>query len=288
MITVATTLTTFAMASEDTWGSWLINAEAIQASHPDGVSYFCAIETDARGLEPFGPLIDRMREVGGSQWTFHLDDGRQSVTTANRLRHITVGQNLCTDAALSAGATHLLFLAADLEPPPDCLPKLLEVDHPLVGGHVPTYCLDGPTVGHWYDRFPEAGESWGTGEAELPAVREHGMARFGGDVAVPADADVRVHMATAAFVLIRRDLLRYVRWRWDLDAGMSDDPCLHHDARTFHGVETLVRHDVIGRHHPEAIGAIETRFPGVDMGVYRDVEGGAPDPDWVDHHAAGR
>lgn len=258
MITVATTLTTFAMASEDTWGSWLINAEKIQASHPDGVTYFCAIETDARGLEPFGPLIDRMREVGGSQWTFHLDDGRTTVNTANRLRHITVGQNLCTDAALSAGATHLLFLAADLEPPPDCLPKLLEVDHPLVGGHVPTYCLDGPKVSPRFDSM--------TGRA----------------------IDVRQHMATAAFVLIRRDLLRYVRWRWDLDAGMSDDPCLWHDARTFHGVETLVRHDVIGRHHPESIGAIETRFPGVDMTVYRDGQGGQPDPEWRDLFAEGR
>lgn len=255
-IVVATTLTGFAMESEDTWASWLINAEAIKASHD--VTYFAAIETDARGEDPFRRLCDRLSGLDGDWWTFHLDDGRTSVTTANRLRHITVGQNLATDYALSdKDVTHLLFLAADLEPPADCLPKLMELDHPLVGGHVPTYCLDGPVVSPW----------------------EHGA----GDL-----ADVRRHMATAAFVLIRRDLLRYVRWRWDLDAGMSDDPCLHHDARTFHGTETLVRHDVIGRHHPEAIGAIETRFPGVDMGVYRDVEGGAPDPDWVDHHAASR
>lgn len=261
-VVVATTLTGFAMASEDTWASWLINAEAIKASHPD-VTYFAAIETDARGEDPFRPLCDRISGLDGDWWTFHLDDGRTTVNTANRLRHITMGQNLATDYALSdPDCTHLLFLAADLEPPADCLPRLMELDHPLVGGHVPTYCLDGPPASRL-----------------SPDCRSRGW---------PEGIDVRVHMATAAFVLIHRDLLRYVRWRWDLDAGMSDDPCLHYDALTFHGTETLVRHDVIGRHHPEAIGAIETRFPGVDMGVYRDVEGGAPDPDWVDHHAAGR
>jgi hypothetical protein len=233
MITVATTLTGFAMDSEETWGSWLINAEAIIDSHPQ-VSYFAAIETDARGLEPFAPLIDRMAEIGGNQWQFSLDDGRTSVTTANRLRHITMGQNLCVDAALSAGASHLLFLAADLEPPADCLPKLLEVDHPIVGGHVPTYCLSGPRAkGRW----------------------------------IGADYEVRVHMASAAFILIRRDLLRFVRWRWDVDAGRSDDPCMHYDARTFHGVETLVRHDCVGTHHPENIGPVEHR--GHDMTVHR-------------------
>ena len=273
-VVVATTLTGFAMESEDTWASWLINAEAIKASHPN-VTYFAAIETDARGEDPFRPLCDRLSGLDGDWWTFHLDDGRTTVNTANRLRHITVGQNLATDYALSdPDCTHLLFLAADLEPPADCLPKLLEVDWPIVGGHVPTYCLDGP-VALRSNRRPPVGTT-------------SDFYRQAGGPFYPEDWDVRVHMATAAFVLIRRDLLRYVRWRWDLDAGMSDDPCLHHDARTFHGTETLVRHDVIGRHHPEAIGAIETRFPGVDMGVYRDVEGGSPDPAWVDHHAASR
>lgn len=255
MIVVATTLAAFACEDEDTCLSWLKNAEAIQASWPEPVVYFAALELDARGLDPFAPVLERMREVGGFQWTFHLDDGRTTVTTANRLRHITVGQNLATDYALShPGCTHLLFLAGDLEPPPDALTKLVEVDHPLVGGHVPTYCLTGMIHPHY-----------------------------------PIAWEVRQHMASAAFVLIRRDLLRFVRWRWDLDAGMSDDPCLQHDAREFHGIETLVRHDCIGKHHPESIGPIETRYPGVDMSVHRLVKGGTqPDVAWRDHHAEGR
>lgn len=265
MIVVATTLAAFVMDQPDTWSAWLRNAEALKSSHPD-VRYFAAIETDARGTEPFGPLLAHPHL--DDHWTFTLDDGRTEVTTANRLRHITMGQNLATDYALShPDCTHLLFLAADLEPPPETLTKLLELDHPLVGGHVPTYCLSG-RVAYERDRRPH------DRRASITAP------------AYPVEWDVQVHMATAAFVLIRRDLLRFVRWRWDLDAGMSDDPCLHHDARTFHGVRTLVRHDVIGRHWPESIGPVETR--GHDMTVHRDEPGSAPDPEWRDWHAEGR
>lgn len=249
-IVIGTTLAAFVMDDESTWSAWLRNAEAIKASHPEGVRYFCAIEVDARGLEPFGPLLDALAEVGGEYWVGMLDDGRTEVTTANRLRHITAFQNLVTDYCCSLPeCTHMLFLAADLEPPADCLPKLLALDHPLVGGHVPTYGLHGPTE-------PGYPPTWG----------------------------VQRHMATAAFVMLARPLFRVVRWRWDLDAGMSDDPCLEHDARTLLDVPTLVRHDCEGRHWPQSIGAVETR--GHDMTVARP-DGGptAPDPVWVDSRA---
>src|SRR5882757_10010822 len=101
------------MDDPDIWGSWLRNAEAMKESHLDSVQFFAAIEVDARGLEPFGALLDRLREIGGEWWTYSLDDGRTTVTTANRLRHITFGQNLATDYAVSTQATHLLFMAAD-------------------------------------------------------------------------------------------------------------------------------------------------------------------------------
>jgi hypothetical protein len=230
VIVVGSTLTNFAMGHPDIWGAWLRNAEAMQASHPDGVRFFCAVETDARGLEPFTPLTDRLAALGGEWWTYHLDDGRSRVTTGNRLRHIVAGQNLTVDYACSAWASHLLFLAADCCPPPDAIPKLLEVDWPIIGGHVPTYCLDGPVVPGY--SFP-----------------------------------VKRHMATAAFVMLRRDLFRTLRWRWDLDMGMSDDPCLYWDAKRLHGVETYVRHDCVGRHYPECIPAVELR--GYDLGVAR-------------------
>lgn len=228
-IVVGTTLHAYVTDQPDTCLAWLYNAEALQASHPDGVKFFAALETDARGLAPFAAVIARLEAVGGEYWTFSLEDGRTEVTTSNRLRHITMGQNLVTDYCVSnLGTTHLLFMAADCAPPPDALPKLLELDHALVGGEVTTYCLSGPSV----SKFP------------FP---------------------VEEHMATAAFILIRRDIFNVVRWRWD--ERMSDDPCMHHDALTFHGVTTYVRKDCVGRHYPEAIPAIEER--GHDRKVYR-------------------
>ena len=228
-VVVATTLAAFVMDQPDTWQAWLRNHQAIRSSHPD-VRYFAALELDTRGLDPFGPLLDLLADAGGEHWTYHLDDGRTEVTTENRLRHITLGQNLATDYAVSCGASHMLFLAADLEPPADCLPKLLEVDHPMVGGEVSTYCLSGPDV----DGYP------------FP---------------------VQAHMPTAAFVLIAREVFNRLRWRADGEAGMTDDPCYHHDASTLLGVEALVRKDCVGIHHPIRIGPVETR--GHDMAVHR-------------------
>lgn len=239
MILVGATLTHFAMSAADpmTWRAWLTNAEAIAASVEAEVRYAAVIELDARGLDPFVPLLDELctmeaRGVPTDWWTYHLDDRRERVQTGNRLHHITTGRNLLTDMAVNEGAEWLFYMDADTEHPPDVLPKLLEVRHPLVGAHVPTYCLDGPQD---TDRF----------------IR--GM-------------DVRRHMNTAGSCLAHRDLFRRLRWRHDPDAGMTDDPCWHADAERL-GVPWLVRHDVLARHHPESIPPIEQR--GHDLEVAR-------------------
>lgn len=237
MIVAATTLCAFAMDDPDTWGSWLKNAEKMRElgveARGEPVHFFAAIELDARGIEPFKPLVDRLAEIGADYWTFTLDDGRTSVTTANRLRHITMGQNLCTDFCSTPGIDWMLFLAADCRPPADAVERLLEVKHPLVGGHVPTYCLEGKLV-----------------------------------IGYPLEWDVQAHMPTAAFVMIHRKIYTRLRWRWDAVNGMSDDPAYHYDAATLMHTDAYVRHDVIGRHFPETIGAVETR--GHDMTVHRD------------------
>lgn len=233
MIVVGTTLASFAMSIEDRWSSWLANAEAMVQSVEEPVQFFAAIETDARGVEPFQPLLQRLKEIGGEYWTFSLDDGRESISTANRLRHITMGQNLVVDYCTAPGVSHLLFMAADCRPPADALPKLLEVDHGLVGGHVGTYCLRG---------------------AEVPHL---------------AHLQVQEHMATAAFVLIRRDVFKRLRWRWDAEDGLSDDPAYHKDAIELLGMPTYVRHDCIGQHYPVTIGPVETRYTKEAMKVIR-------------------
>jgi hypothetical protein len=231
MIVVGTTLAAFVMDQEDTWAAWMRNAEALQASHPE-VKYFVAIQVDKRGLEPFQPLLDRLSQIGGEYWTYSLDDGRTSVTTANRLRHITLGQNIVVDYAQShPNCSHLLFLAADCMPSDDVIPRMLEMNYPLTAPFIPTYGLKGPAV----EGYP------------YPVM----------------DA-----MASAAAIFIAREVFTKIRWRWDFDTQMSDDPCYHHDAKTLLGIPTHVRRDVLAKHYPEAIGAIETR--GHDMTVVRD------------------
>lgn len=238
-VAVCTTLAAFCCDRPETSEAWLFNAEAMREASDVPVEFFAALEVDARGLEPFAGVLEALSRVGGQFWTYTLDDGRTEIHTNNRLRHITMGQNLAVDYATTIGASHMLFLAADLEPPTDAVPKLLDMHWPIVGGECTTYCLSGPKV----DSHPETGQRFG-----FPVER---------------------HMATAAFVMVRRDLFKRLRWRWDADTGESDDPCYHRDAIELFEIETLIRKDVVGRHHPEAVGPIETRYPGRDMQVWR-------------------
>lgn len=244
MIGLCTTLTTFAMDDPDCYGSWIRNAEAMQQLTPK-LRIFAAIEVDARGITPFIPLCDRLSDLGAEWWEYRLDDGREEVTTANRQRHLIMGENLCIDWCVEEGATHMLFVAADCTPPPDAIPKLVEMDHPLVGAEVPTYCLHGD-------------------EPRIHTMREDGhLAHDRPKFPFP----VEEKLCTAACVLIRRDLFNVQRFRYDPIRGLTDDPAYHADAQEIHGITSYVRMDVVARHYPESIGAVETR--GHDMTVVR-------------------
>jgi hypothetical protein len=236
MITIATTVHPFVMDNPDHWGSWMINAEQVKAEYQRfgdwaNIQYFAAIQVDARGIEPLLPFIERLESIGGTYWTYLLDDGRTEVSTKNRVRHITVGQNLANDFAMSnPECTHMLFLAADTMPPDDILPKMLEMDHPLCAPYITTYGLRGPMI----DKYP------------FPVMET---------------------MASAAAIFMDRSIFSGIRWRWDMDKNMSDDPCFHHDALHYLNIPTYVREDCLARHFPEAVGAIETR--GHDMQIHR-------------------
>lgn len=243
-IVVGCTTVAFKMNGDwHNWGAWLANAEAVQASVDEPVVYFAALEVDARGLEPFQPLLDRLGEIPGSDyWTFGLNDNVDVITTGTRLRRIVMGHNLVgTYAIEEAGASHVLFLASDTQARDDVLPRLLELDVAAAACHVPTYCLDGPRVPTEVYRDKGWSHSW----------------------------DIRQHMETCCCMLLRRDVVRQIKWRFDPDAGTTDDPSMHHDLLAFLGEQVYSRHDVRATHWPEAIPPIELRATDDERRVHR-------------------
>jgi hypothetical protein len=235
-IAVCTTLAAYVMDNPGTYASWVENQAAV-AEHARSVgvelTYFAAIETDARGIVPFIPLISTLTTMqDGDYWTFALDDRRTEITTANRLRHLTMGQNIASEFASAGGYEWMLFLAADTRPPDDVIPKLLEMNHPLVGCELVTYCLRGSRVPQ-YTEYP-----------------------------------VEEQLISAACIMIRHDVFRVIRWRVDHVLGMHDDRSYQYDAQELLGIPSYVRKDCRATHYPEAVCAIETRYPGRDMRVY--------------------
>lgn len=237
-IVVACTLPPFKMTGDwHNWGAWLQNGEAVKASVDGDVVYFCALETDDRGLVPFRPLLARLAEFqphGPAPWTFSINDGVKVVGTSTRLRRICMGHNLCGTYALEeTDASHVLWLASDTQAPDDVLPRLLELDVAAAACHVPTYCLDGPRS----ERFPQ----W----------------------------DVREHMETCCCMLLRRDVINRLKWRTSGDDGTTDDPSMHKDLVEFMGEQVYSRHDVPATHWPESIPAIEHRHTPEERTVVR-------------------
>ena len=235
-IGVCTTLAAYVMEPRETWASWIENQTAVSAeAEKAGVAthYFAALELDGRGINPLIPVVRALDLVSGDHWTYTLDDGRTEITTANRLRHLTMGQNLASEWCTSMGMDYMLFLAADTQAPDDIIPRMLEMEHPLCGPELPTYCLRGPVV-EKYTEFP-----------------------------------VQEHMISAACIFIAREVFKILRWRADGEMGMTDDPAYQFDASTLLNIPSYVRKDVFARHFPECIPAVEKRFTDQrDLKVY--------------------
>ncbi len=225
--------------------AWL---QAIEDGAAEGVqtSLYAALECDGRGLAPYeeAGILSRLHALGG-RWAAYPGEGAESITTQNRVQRIVTGLNHVREAALSGyGAySHVWYMHADTYAPPGSLAKLLALNWPIVGAHVPSYALDGPRA------------------ADYPPPRHKvpgGPLGDGGEALLRGD--VRVHMSPGASLLVHRSLSRYVPWRTDPVAGLTDDPAYWHDARTLYGCETLVRHDVVCEHYPKYLTPMEHRF----------------------------
>jgi hypothetical protein len=225
MIAVVSTVAAHKVDGQE--GRWLEHAEAMIEAGPDTLEWFLAVEIDGRGLAPFTRLLDRLSQLDGSYWTYHLDmdpegSDQFEVSTRNRYIRVCLGRNLGIEYALRRRASHVLFLDVDITVPADTLPRLLALHYPIVGGHVPVYCLSGPAA-----------------EGYSPAW------------------DVQQHWNTAGFLLCEREVIRRVRWGYDPDDGLSDDLTFARDVARVLGTPTLVRHDVVGQHEP--LVALEQR-----------------------------
>lgn len=226
-----------ALSGEDL--DWLHGAEDMIAQTLPVIEgdliYAAALEVDGRGAGVYDALYKRLGQLEAFSprvkvmvWTFSVDDNDKEINGANRLVRICTGRNMIHEMVnRMPEVSHVMFIDSDLKIPADSLVKLLEMDHPIVGGDVPSYCLGGPWVPE-YD-FP-----------------------------------VQQHWNTAGFLLITSAVARKLRWRSDLQAGSTDDPCFASDAEAMGFGPTYVRKDIIGIHRP--LAAVEHR--GHDLRIY--------------------
>lgn len=225
-------------ASELAWldGAEVMVEDARDAGHD--VSFFCAIEQDARGDAPFGALLGRLEALGGVVWRFGLDDNAEEITSGNRLIRICTGRNLVIGyMQRDLSFSHVLFLDSDIYFPKETVRLLLALQRPVSGLAVGVYCLDGPRV------------------------KDEELAPLG-----LAGVDVREHWNTAGCLMVERRVLNRVRWGMDHDAGLTDDPTFQRDTVAAGFGETWVRHDVVARHCGGMV-AVEDR--AADRRVWR-------------------
>jgi hypothetical protein len=255
-VLVATTLAAFkAMPDRPVMESeaWLTHGDAWRAA---GHEFFAALQIGQGHDEDLLPLHNRLLDLGAEWWTFAIGDGLNTITGRSRLKAICMGRNLIHEYFNERqDLTHLLLLDSDMEPPPEAIDRLVEVDHPIVAGHCPTYCLDGPKV----VVSQAAGGLWMTTD------RTANIGPLTSERPFPEGADVRSHWSSAGCWMLTRAAARRIRWGWDLDGGMTDDPFTADLAKRVGLGQMWTRHDVQVIHHPQSIGPLETR--GHDLSV---------------------
>lgn len=247
---IGTTLPAWKCSGNET--AWMENYDAINADieklpgDHDPI-WFAALEVDARGIDPFTKVFeDEVRCP--DWWTFSIDDDDMEINSVNRLIRICTGRNLIIEYARRIDAEWILFLDTDIKIPGDSASKLVEVSWPIVGGNIGQYGLSGPEIRSQREiEFYGNGElpGWKNGKKEkVPRLADSWRLRGWES---PYRFPVEMHWNTAGFLLVHKDVWRNLRWRIDLEAGRTDDPCFDQDARRI-GYPTLVRKDVQGVH----------------------------------------
>jgi hypothetical protein len=139
---------------------WLKNKEDIVKNFPN-VEFFVTLELDNDGIEPFREVIQEIKKVNGSYWTYSINDFNKQVRSQNRWIRIETGRNLIREYAQRKtwsenGEEHdlppnieyegILFIDSDMTLDSEIIKKLLEVNAHVVGAKVDGYGLIGEDI----------------------------------------------------------------------------------------------------------------------------------------------
>lgn len=196
----------------------------------DTSSSLAKAQTVVSGLLASHPAL----RVSFDVWQWHTSFGHswrrfpQFDQDQARLASIVCARSMGIEYALQMGASHLLFVDADIIPPLDIIPKLLEVNRDAVCGLV-------------YGRGVHKDCPYIFGE--MRRWTENGYEL------------VEVEHANIGFTMLSRRLFEAVRFRYGTsqypdgrECMTSDDPAFHLDCFLKFGQWPVVRTDVVGQH----------------------------------------
>lgn len=173
-------------------------------------------------------------------WKWHTYEGSSWRSTPRfdqdqaRLASIVTARNMCIEFAMQTGASHLLFIDADIIPPLDIIPKMLEVGEDAVCGLV-------------NGRGTHSSLQYIFGE-KREYVNEKGIRLK------------EVEHANIGYTMLSKRLFNQIRFRYGVSEypdgrnhSVSDDPAFHLDAFIKFGKWPVIRMDVVGRHVGELL-----------------------------------
>lgn len=174
------------------------------------------------GTEPWAESIAALHE-SGRPWEYDTwsasstwRDAPQFDQDQARLEPICIARNMARTYAIATGATHLVFVDADVVVRPDGLERLLALDVPLCGGYVP-----------------------GRGA--------HSSGRYVFGERMRRDNLIFCKHGTLGYSLIRRDLFEVLPFRHGphplpehRGTYLSEDPAFAADAEIYYGAEWVI------------------------------------------------
>lgn len=199
-----------------------------ELTYPDIVVYINIqtddLERNFSGLLSFLESVSRPYHMDVWSWRSTWWDPPRFDQDQRRLTPIVMARNMAIEAAMALGASHLFQVDADVVVPRDSIERLLELNHAIVGGLVP-----------------------GRGcHSHVYYLSSHQRCI--------RDGILEVNHGTAGFMLIRRDVFQYLRYRHGPSSVypgvyLSEDPAYTEDARERWGMGPMwVLTDLVAEH----------------------------------------